>query len=90
MPIVSQYPHFFESPDGKKHRNMLQIEVEDPRLEGNFPKDGTVTIRLQDETAQKAFKMTPQETLQLSEELEQIAKELMSGKRTLWKSKYKQ
>lgn len=89
MPIVSQIPHFWESPDGKKHRNMLQIEVEDPRMSGNFPRDGTIVIRLQDEEAQKAFKMNPQEVLQLAKELEDIARDLLKQKRELWKSKYR-
>ena len=90
MPITSQLPHFWEDKEGKSHRNMLQIEVDEPRMEGSFPKDGTVTIRLQDEETQKAFKMNPQEVLMLGEELEEIAKDLLRKKRELWKSKYKQ
>jgi len=89
MPITSQLPHFWQDKEGKSHRNMLQIEVDEPRMEGNFPKDGTITIRLQDEQAQKAFKMSPTETLQLGEELKEIAKELLKQKRELWKSKAK-
>jgi hypothetical protein len=87
MATVSQYPHFYQDKEGKQHRNMLQLEAEEPRLEKNFPKDGSVMIRIQDEEAQKAFKMTPQEALQLGTELEAVAKELMEGKRKLWKSK---
>jgi len=90
MPIASQLPHFWEDKEGKSHRNMLQVEVDDPRIEGSFPKDGTITIRLQDEGAQKAFKMSPQEALMLGEELGDIAKDLLRKKRDLWKSKYKQ
>jgi hypothetical protein len=90
MPIASQLPHFWEDKEGKSHRNMLQIEIDEPRMEGNFPKDGTITIRLQDETAQKVFKMSPTETLQLGEELEDIAKDMLRKKRELWKAKYKQ
>lgn len=88
MAIVSQIPHFWQDKEGKSHRNMLQVEVDEAKMQGNFPKDGNVMIRLQDEEAQKAFKMTPQEALQLGTELQDIAKELMSGKRKLWKSKY--
>ena len=87
MAIASQYPHFYQDKEGKAHRNMLQIEIEEPRVVNNFPKDGNVTIRLQDEEAQKAFKMTPQETFVLGEELEQIAKELLRKKRELWEKK---
>ncbi|MEM4222143.1 MAG: hypothetical protein QW097_01795 [archaeon] len=86
MPVVSQYPHFYEK-DGKTKRNILQIEVEDPKMQGNFPKDGSITIRIQDEEAQKAFKMNVQEALQLGEELTQIAKEMLAMKRKLWKDK---
>lgn len=89
MPIVSQIPHFWQDKEGKSHRNMLQIEVEDPHMSGNFPKDGIVVIRLQDEEAQKAFKMNPQEVLQLAKELEDIARDLLKQKRELWKSKYR-
>ncbi|MEM0372505.1 MAG: hypothetical protein QXO69_01550 [archaeon] len=87
--IVSQYPHFYEDKDGKKHRNMLQVEVDEPKMSGAFPKDGSVMIRIQDETSQKAFKMTPQETLQLGTELKEIAKEQLKIKRDMWKGKSK-
>lgn len=90
MAAISQYPHFYEDKDGKKKRNMLQIETEDAAMVGGFPKDGSIIIRLQDDEAQKAFKMTPQETLQLGTELREIAKELMGEKRKLWKEKGKQ
>lgn len=90
MVTVSQYPHFYEDKDGKKKRNMLQIEAEDAAMVGGFPKDGSIIIRIQDDTAQKAFKMTPQETLQLGTELKDVAKELLGEKRRLWKEKGKQ
>ena len=85
--IVSQYPHFYHDKDGKSHRNMLQVEFEEVKLVGNFPKDGSVMIRLQDETINKAFKMTPQEALQLGTELKDIAKEIMRAKRDMWKKR---
>ncbi|RLG21392.1 hypothetical protein DRN74_02410 [Candidatus Micrarchaeota archaeon] len=87
MAIVGQIPHFWHDKEGKAHRNMLQIEVEEPQLKGGFPRDGSVTIRLQDEQAQKAFKMTAQEALQLGQELLDIAKELLSKKRELWRKR---
>lgn len=87
MAIASQIPHFWQDKEGKSHRNMLQIEVDEPFMANNFPKDGTVTIRLQDEEAQKAFKMQPQEALFLAEELKAIAKEQMNKKRDLWAKK---
>jgi len=87
MGIVSQYPHFYQDKEGKSHRNMLQVESEEAHMQGNFPKDGNVVIRLQDETAQKAFKMTPQEALQLGIELQDIAHELLKAKREMWKNK---
>jgi hypothetical protein len=90
MPIASQFPHFWQDKEGKSHRNMMQIETDEPRIEGNFPKDGTVIIRLQDEDAQKAFKMSPQEALLVGQELQDIAREMLAEKRKLWKSKYKQ
>ena len=85
--IASQYPHFYQDADGKSHRNILQVEMEEPKMDKGFPKDGSVMIRIQDETSQKAFKMTPQETLQLGNELKQIALEHMKAKRDMWKSK---
>lgn len=90
MGTLSQYPHFYEDKEGKKKRNMLQVEAEDAVISGGFPKDGSVIIRIQDDEAQKAFKMTPQETLQLGTELKEIAKDLMAEKRKLWKEKGKQ
>ena len=87
MVTVSQYPHFYEDKEGKKHRNMLQIEADGAVVVDGFPRDGSVTIRIQDEDAQKAFKMTPQEALQLGVELQEVAKQLMSEKRDLWKEK---
>jgi tRNA(Leu) C34 or U34 (ribose-2'-O)-methylase TrmL len=87
MPITSQYPHFWQDKEGKSHRNMLQIEADEPKMQNNYPKDGTITIRLQDEQAQKAFKMTPQETLMLGEELKSIAKDMLKKKRELWEKK---
>jgi len=85
--IISQYPHFYEDKEGKKHRNMLQVEVEEARMKGNFPADGNVMIRIQDEESQKAFKMTTQEAMQLGEELKEVSKELLKQKRELWKQK---
>ncbi|MFH0986683.1 MAG: hypothetical protein V1911_01400 [Candidatus Micrarchaeota archaeon] len=85
--IMSQYPHFYEDKEGKKHRNMMQIETEPAAMSGAFPKDGNIMIRIQDEESQKAFKMTPQEALQFGTEIKEIAKELLSQKRELWKSK---
>lgn len=87
--IVSQYPHFYQDKDGKSHRNMLQVEFEETKMQGSFPKDGSVMIRLQDETTNKAFKMTPQEALQLGTELKDIAKEVMRAKRDMWKKRAK-
>lgn len=83
MSTVSQYPHFYEDKEGKKHRNMLQIETEEPEIKSGFPKDGSVMIRIQDEESQKAFKMTPQETLQLGQELSDIAHEQIKKKRAM-------
>jgi len=85
--ITSQVPHFWKDKQGKSHRNMLQIEVEDPKMKGNFPKDGSIMIRLQDEDSQKAFKLTPNESLMIGEELKEISKEMMKKKRDLWKKK---
>ncbi|MBS3060666.1 MAG: hypothetical protein J4432_04115 [DPANN group archaeon] len=87
--IVSQFPHFYQDKDGKSHRNMLQLEVEEPAMQGNFPKDGHVMIRLQDQESQKAFKMTPQETLAVGKELVALAEEQQAQMRQLWKSKAK-
>ena len=87
--IVSQYPHFYQDKEGKSHRNMLQIELEEVKVVNNFPRDGSVMIRLQDESINKAFKMTPQEALQLGTELKEISKELMKTKREQWKNKQK-
>ncbi|GEM_PF-2188510 len=89
MGIVSQLPHFYDAPDGKKKRNVLQVEAEDAKMDGLYPKDGSITIRMSDDTTQKAFKMTPQEALHLAEELNATAKELLAGKRNLWKAKSK-
>ena len=86
--IISQYPHFYQK-DGVSKRNMLQIEVEEAKIVSNFPKDGSIMIRLQDETINKAFKMTPQEALQLGNELKELSKELMKQKREMWKNKGK-
>lgn len=88
--IVSQYPHFYQDKEGKSHRNMLQIEVEEVKLVNNFPKEGNIMIRLQDETINKAFKMNPQEALKLGTELKEVAKELIKQKREAWKGKSKQ
>ena len=88
--IISQYPHFYQDKEGKSHRNMLQIEMEEVKVVSGFPRDGSVMIRLQDESVNKAFKMTPQEALQLGTELKEIAKELMKQKREHWKSKNRQ
>ncbi len=88
--IVSQYPHFYQDKEGKSHRNMLQVEVEEGKVVSGFPRDGSVMIRLQDENTNKAFKMTPQEALQLGTELKEISKELMKQKRQAWKNKNKQ
>jgi len=87
MAILSQYPHFYQDKEGKSHRNMLQVEGEDPTMQGEYPKDGHVMIRIQDEQSQKAFKMTPQEAMKLGNEIADIAKDMMKGKRDLWKSK---
>lgn len=89
MRITSQVPHFWEDKQGKSHRNMLQLEIEDPKMKGDFPKDGAVMIRLQDEDSQKAFKLRPNESLMIGEELKEISKELMEKKRKLWEEKNK-
>ena len=87
MGIIAQLPHFYQDKEGKSHRNVLQIETDEPRVEKGYPKDGTISVRLQDELAQKAFKMTPQEALYLGEELTAIAKDLLAKKRGLWQEK---
>ena len=86
MTTASEFPHFYER-DGVKKRNVLTVDFEDARMEGSFPRDGSVTVRIKDEETQKAFKMTPQETLVLSSELEGVAKELLTQKRALWKQR---
>lgn len=87
MKIADQIPHFFKDAQGIQKRNLLQIEVDEPSMQGNFPKDGAVMIRLQDDQAQKAFKMTVQETLVLGEHLTAVAKDLLAKKRALWMNK---
>lgn len=89
MHIVSQFPHFWEDKEGESHRNMLQIEIEDAKMEGNFPDNGTVMIRLQDEDSQKAFKLDPKEALTIGEELQEVSKELLKQERELWEKKGK-
>ncbi|MFW5903009.1 MAG: hypothetical protein ACOCTT_03920 [archaeon] len=89
MRIAAQFPHFWEDKQGKSHRNMLQLEVEEPKMKGNYPKDGSIMIRLQGEDEQKAFKLTPKEALTVGEELREISKEVMKKKRDLWKKKNK-
>lgn len=87
--IIAQFPHFYQDKEGKSHRNMLQIEQDEPYMKNNFPKDGYVMIRLQDEESQKAFKMTPQEALAVGQELMNIAQEHQAKKRSLWMSRAK-
>ncbi len=89
MRIAAQFPHFWEDNEGKSHRNMLQIEVEDPKMKGNYPDDGSVMIRLQGEDEQKAFKLEPKEALTVGEELKEISREIMKKKRDLWEKKNK-
>lgn len=84
---VSQYPHFYQDKDGKQKRNLLQVEADEPTVQRGYPKDGSITIRLQDDAAQKAFKMTPQEALNLGVELQRVAEELMTQRRSLWKQR---
>ena len=84
MKIADQIPHFYKDAQGVSKRNMLQIEVDGPQIVNNFPKDGSIMIRLQDDQAQKAFKMTVQECLVLGEHLTSIAKEMLKKKRELW------
>jgi len=87
--ILSQYPHFYQDKEGKSHRNMLQIEGEFATVQGGYPKDGHIMIRLQDDQVNKAFKMNPQEALKLGNEIADIAREMMKEKRELWKTKAK-
>jgi hypothetical protein len=85
--IADQIPHFYRDAQGNSKRNMLQIEVDDAQIVNNFPKDGTVMLRLQDDKLQKAFKLTVHETLVLGEHLTAVAKELLKQKRDLWKNR---
>ena len=87
MKIADQIPHFYKDAQGVSKRNMLQIEVDDAQIVNNFPKDGTVMLRLQDDQIQKAFKLTVHEALVLGEHLTAVSKELLKQKRDLWKNR---
>ena len=78
--IIAQITHFYQ-----EKPNTLQIEQEDPSMKGNFPKQGSITIRMKKEESNVAFKLNCGEALQLADILSQAAKEELLIMKALWK-----
>ncbi|MEM4389408.1 MAG: hypothetical protein QXG98_01985 [Candidatus Micrarchaeia archaeon] len=84
MVVEDELIHWWRDEKGEPHRNVLRIESEPPQLSNGFPRDGTITLRLQNSTASQAIKLSPDEALRLSTQLLAVAKELLQQKRALW------
>jgi len=84
MGVEDEIIHWWKDEKGEGHRNSLRLESEPPQLFNGFPRDGVITLRLNNTTSQQAMRLSPDEALRLSTQLVQIAKELLDQKRILW------
>ena len=78
--IVAQITHFFD-----KKPNTLQVEQKEPYLDGNFPKNGIVKIRLKKEESNVAFNLNTAEAFELAAILNQVARENIQITKSLWR-----
>ena len=85
--IIDQITHFFKRNDGSSSRNTLQVEMEDATMKNNYPRDGTIGVRLIKEGGSHVMKLNPAEALQLSNTLGMCAKDLLVQKAELWKKR---
>jgi len=86
MVVEEEIIHWWKDEKGESHRNALRIESEPPQLNNGFPRDGLITLRLQNSASSQAIKLSPDEALRLSTQLLAVAKDLLQQKRALWNS----
>ena len=84
MAVQDEIIHWWRDEKGEPHRNALRIENEAPIRLNGFPRDGVITLRLINASAQQAIKLSPDEALRISTQLLSVAKEMLNEKRTLW------
>ena len=80
--IADQITHFYE-----KRPNTLQIEHTIPRMDGSYPKDGNITVRLRKDQGSQAFKLNISEALRVISILDMLVKEHISITKSLWKQR---
>jgi hypothetical protein len=82
--IEEEIIHWWKDEKGESHRNALRLESEPASEYNGFPRDGVITLRIQNSVAQQAIKLSPDEALRISTQLLSIAKDLMQQKRSMW------
>lgn len=87
---ITEIVHFREGDSGKKIPSKLELFKFNPTTEKGFPREGSILIKLKGEDKEKAFKLTPQEALKLSEELKITTRDLIKENQGLWEKRARQ
>lgn len=86
---ITEIVHFRQGDQGSKIPSKLELFKFKPTTEKGFPREGSILIKLKGKDKEKAFKLTPQEALKLSEELKITTKDLIKEKQGLWEERAK-
>jgi hypothetical protein len=82
--IEDEIVHWYKDDKGETHRSSLGLESEGPQMVKGFPRDGLLTVRLNNSVGNVGFRMSPDEALRFSTVLQSVARELLLKKRGLW------
>ncbi len=85
--IEDELTHWFKDDKGESHRSVLRLETEPPQVHNNYPKDGTIMVRVINGIGTIGFKLSPDEALRLGTHLLNLSKEQLAMKRKLWNQK---
>jgi len=83
--VEDELVHWYKDDKGETHKSSLRIESDPPELRDGFPRDGLITVRINNSVGQVGFRLSPDEALRLSTQLLAVSKELLNKKRLLWK-----
>jgi hypothetical protein len=82
--IEDELVHWYKDDSGASHKSALKLETAQPSCANGYPRDGTITVRIQNTVGIVGFRLSPDEALRVSSLLGQLSKELINKKRALW------
>ena len=85
MAVEDELVHWYKDDGGASHKSALKLETAEPTESNGYPRDGTITVRIENTIGKVGFRLSPDESLRVAALLMQLSKELINKKRALWK-----